>query len=187
MILTSPPYLNNYDYADRTRLETYFWGLYESWGEITREVRNRLIVAATTQICRSAMNGTLQCESIKQVSPAIHAELTGIVSRLSALRMQKGGRKSYDLLVSGYFEDMLKVIEGAHRVLRDGGRFILVLGDSAPYGVRVRTDEIMGRLARAVGFSDHTIEVLRTRGGKWGHNSQRHKVSLRESILTITK
>ena len=50
LILTSPPYLNNYDYADRTRLETYFWGIYNSWGEITREVRDHLIIAATTRI-----------------------------------------------------------------------------------------------------------------------------------------
>jgi len=26
LAFTSPPYLNNYDYADRTRLEMYFWG-----------------------------------------------------------------------------------------------------------------------------------------------------------------
>ena len=81
----------------------------------------------------------------------------------------------------------MKVIVGVYRVLRPGRQFVLVLGDSAPYGVHVRTDEIMGELARAVGFSEHEVTVIRARGGKWSGNSQRHKVPLRESIVTITK
>ena len=64
---------------------------------------------------------------------------------------------------------------------------MLVLGDSAPYSVHIPTEEIVGRLAVAVGFSTYEIEQLRTRGGKWGHNTQRHKVPLKESILTIAK
>lgn len=187
LILTSPPYLNNYDYADRTRLETYFWGLYNSWGEITREVRNNLITAATTQITRNSMTESLKCANIAAVSSDIYADLYEIIQNLSYLRSQKPGKKSYDLLVARYFEDMLKTINGAYKLLRKGGSFVLVLGDSAPYGVHVSTDEIVGRLAVAIGFSKYNIEVLRTRGGKWGHNPQRHNVPLRESILTITK
>jgi DNA modification methylase len=30
-IFTSPPYLNNFDYADRTRLEMYFMGDAKNW------------------------------------------------------------------------------------------------------------------------------------------------------------
>ena len=187
MILTSPPYLNNYDYADRTRLETYFWGLYDSWGDITRQVRDNLIVAATTQIRRSEMEETGKCPNVQEVSPGIHAEIANVIHQLSKLRLKKGGKKSYDLMVAGYFEDMLKVILGVHKVLKSGSPFILVLGDSAPYGVHVRTDEIMGEIAIAVGFSSCNIQVIRTRGDKWAGNSQRHKVPLRESIVTITK
>ena len=73
MILTSPPYLNNYDYADRTRLETYFWGLYDSWGDITRQVRDRLIIAATTQIRRGEMADVSRVraspKSVRQSTP----------------------------------------------------------------------------------------------------------------------
>ena len=187
MVLTSPPYLNNYDYADRTRLETYFWGIYDSWGEITRQVRDHLIVAATTQIRRSELERLRSCPNVRKASDDIHAELSHVIYQLSKLRLIKGGKKSYDLLVAGYFEDMLTVIQGVHKVLRRGQPFILVLGDSAPYGVHVRTDEIIGELALAVGFSDCEIQVIRTRGDKWAGNSQRHKVPLRESIVTITR
>ena len=186
MVLTSPPYLNNYDYADRTRLETYFWGLYDSWGDITRKVRDHLIIAATTQIRRSQMEQLRLCPNVLDVSPEIHAEISKAIHQLSELRLAKGGKKNYDLMVAGYFEDMLKVILGVHRALKSGQPFILVLGDSAPYGVHVRTDEIIGELAIAVGFSQCDIKIIRTRGDKWAGNSQRHIVPLRESIVTIT-
>ena len=187
MVLTSPPYLNNYDYADRTRLETYFWGIYDSWGDITRKVRDRLIVAATTQIRRSQLEQLRSCPNVLKVSAGIHAEISKAIHRLSELRLAKGGKKNYDLMVAGYFEDMLKVIQGVHRALKSGQPFILVLGDSAPYGVHVRTDEIIGELAMSVGFSSCDIQIIRTRGDKWAGNSQRHKVPLRESIVTITR
>ena len=187
MALTSPPYLNNYDYADRTRLETYFWGIYDSWGDITREVRDQLIVAATTQIRRNQMGKLMLSPNVRRVSQMIYEEIQDIVHQLSKLRLEKGGKKSYDIMVAGYFEDMLKVIQGVYCVLKSGQPFILVLGDSAPYGVHVRTDELIGELAVAVGFSHFEIQVIRTRGDKWAGNSQRHKVPLRESIVTVSR
>jgi len=73
------------------------------------------------------------------------------------------------------------------RVLKEGSYFILILGDSAPYGIHVPTEVILGDLGKAIGFSDYDIEVLRGRGDKWKENPQRHKVALRESILYLRK
>lgn len=187
LIVTSPPYLNNYDYADRTRLETYFWGIHGSWADITREIRDHLVMAATTQVRMSSMNGVKECPAVRSVDSRVHGELMEIIRRLEGMRAVKSGKKTYDYVVAGYFEDMVQVLAGAWAILKPGGRFILVLGDSAPYGVHVPTERIVGRLAVGAGFSSYEIEQLRTRGGKWGHNPQRHKVPLRESLLTITK
>ncbi|MBI2853211.1 MAG: hypothetical protein HYX84_09010 [Chloroflexi bacterium] len=187
LIVTSPPYLNNYDYADRTRLETYFWGIYKRWNDITRDVRDRLIIAATTQIDVGAMNQIRECPTIRRVSPDVHEELRGIISQLTEMRRVKPGKKTYDYMVAGYFEDMTKVLQQAYTALKPRSQFILVLGDSAPYGVHVPTEEIIGRLAVAVGFEAYDVEFLRARGDKWANNTQRHKIPLRESILTIHK
>ena len=187
MVLTSPPYLNNYDYADRTRLETYFWGLYDSWSEITEQVRDKLIVAATTQIRRCAMSDAALLPGISQVSSSVHESLITSVRDLNAIRGKKRGKKSYDLMVANYFEDMLKVIVEVYSSLRPGAPFILVLGDSAPYGVHIATDELIAQLSLNIGFRSANIEVLRKRGDKWAGNSQRHKVPLRESIVSLIK
>ena len=128
-----------------------------------------------------------RCPGIQKVSTNIYTEVADIIQRLSELRLVKGGKKSYDLMVAGYFEDMLKVITGVYTILKPNRKFVLVLGDSAPYGIHVRTDEIIGELAAAVGFSNYEIDVIRKRGGKWPGNPQRHNVPLRESIVTITK
>lgn len=185
-VFTSPPYLNNFDYADRTRLELYFWGEAKSWGDISQSVRTRLITSATTQIARDDPKYKLSSE-LGHDAPAVHQFLSSATAQLSKVRLSKGGKKSYDHLVSGYFNDIHLVVRDVYRVLRRGAKAVFVLGDSAPYGVHIPTDELIGKIGVGVGFANYDIAVLRTRGGKWKDNPQRHDVSLRESIVTLSK
>jgi hypothetical protein len=116
-------------------------------------------------------------------APKVFEFLSTSIESLSQLRLTKGGKKSYDLMVGGYFNDMYDILSDNRRILKPGGRASYILGDSAPYGVHIPTDELIGQLGLAVGFSDYKIEILRERGGKWAANPQRHSVSLRESIV----
>jgi hypothetical protein len=169
-------------------LETYFLEWYKTWGEITRQVREKLIMSATTQIRRSEFNSNYGLDdAIKEADPFLYATLLEKVKLLSRYRLTKGGKKSYDIMVAGYFSDMLRVIKQIFAYLNKGSDFVLVLGDSAPYGVYIPTDEILGKLGLAVGFSNMKVEELRTRGDKWKNNPQRHNVKLKEVILTLTK
>lgn len=188
LALTSPPYLNNYDYADRTRLETYFFGWYNTWREITEQVRDKLIVSATTQVTRTRGRAdTTLCEEIRVADPKLSDELRCKVTELTARRLRKGGKKSYDLMVAGYFNDMLRVLKQVHLYLKQGSDFILVLGDSAPYGVYIPTHLYLARVGLGIGFKSCRLEQLRTRGDKWRTNPQRHKVALNEVKLTLSK
>lgn len=188
LAFTSPPYLNNYDYSDRTRLEMYFWDEARTWGDITERVRTRLIMSATTQINRSDYDAAnLLSEDFVAVLPEVSEELRLKIAEMSRQRLQKGGKKSYDIMVAGYFNDMLQVFRETFRLLRPGSAFVLILGDSAPYGVYIPTDVYLGELGRAVGFARYEVENLRTRGGKWRDNPQRHNVPLKECILTLRK
>lgn len=73
------------------------------------------------------------------------------------------------------------------KIIRRNGHAVMVLGDSAPYGIHVPTDVLVGRIGKAIGFRDYDVNVLRKRGDKWPGNTQRHHVALRESIITLTK
>jgi len=185
-VFTSPPYLNNFDYADRTRLELYFWGEAKNWGDISENIRTKLITSATTQISRGDPRYNLSAE-LQESCPDVFEFLQKSVSRLSEIRLTRGGKKSYDHLVSGYFNDMFQIITEVYRVLKPDTKATFVLGDSAPYGVHIPTDNLIGKIGVGIGFSDYRIDVLRERGGKWKNNPQRHGVLLRESIVTLVK
>jgi DNA modification methylase len=188
LALTSPPYLNNYDYADRTRLETYFWGITTSWGDITQQFRRKLITAATTQITRSEHRvDQALSQEINALAPQVYATVQRAVLQLAELRPHKGGKKDYDLMVALYFNDVLKVVQETYRVLRPGGHFCLVLGDSAPYGVHIATGKLIGEMGLGVGFKRFYVDSLRTRGEKWKANPQRHNVLLEESVIILKK
>jgi DNA modification methylase len=185
-VFTSPPYLNNFDYADRTRLEMYFFGEALTWSDITTKVRTKLMTCATTQISRLDSKYDLDVR-LKDVCPDVYEFLLKSKNQLEELRKVKGGKKSYDLMVSGYFNDIHLVLRDVYRVMKKNSYAIFVLGDSAPYGVHIPTDDLIGQLGVAIGFDNYHKVELRTRGGKWKDNPQRHKVALRESIVTLEK
>jgi len=185
-VFTSPPYLNNFDYADRTRLELYFWGEAKNWGDISENIRTKLITSATTQISRDDPRYNLS-ESLQEACPDVFDFLKKSVLQLGEIRLTRSGKKSYDHLVSGYFNDMFQIISEIYRILKPDTKAVFVLGDSAPYGVHIPTDDLIGKMGLGIGFSDYRIDVLRERGGKWKDNPQRHDVLLRESIVTLVK
>jgi DNA modification methylase len=185
-VFTSPPYLNNFDYSDRTRLELYFWGEAKNWKDITDNVRTKLITSATTQILRSDPKYTIS-DDLKIYCPQLADFVQSAADELSQLRKVKGGKKSYDLMVIGYFNDMYKIIKDVFRVLKNNTKALFILGDSAPYGVYIPTDKLIGEIGCCVGFDNCSIEILRKRGDKWKANPQRHHVPLRESIVILEK
>lgn len=185
-IFTSPPYLNNFDYADRTRLEMYFMGDAANWGDITEQIRTKLMTSATTQISRTDLRYEFLTD-FERDSKQSHSFLVNAVEKLSTLRLIKGGKKSYDLMVIGYFNDMYRIIKENFRVLTNGSKAVYILGDSAPYGIHIPTDELIGQIGVDIGFKKYSIKVLRERGGKWANNPQRHTVKLKESVVILQK
>ena len=190
LAVTSPPYLNNYDYADRTRLEMYFLGWASSWGDITRAVRDKLMMAATTQVRRADydLDNILRPE-LAEHAPEVYQALRAAVSDLTRLRQEKSGKKDYDIMTAQYFNDMYDVLRETYRVLKPDAAFVLVLGDSAPYGVYIPTGRYIAEIACSggIGFKSFQLEDLRKRGGKWPGNPQRHKVPLAEGLVILRK
>ncbi len=186
LAFTSPPYLNNYDYADRLRLETYFLGMAGSWADISERFRKKLVVSATTQVLRQdGAPEDLVTRAVGPVAPAVAEALAEKVRALSRLRRERTGQKSYDLMVARYFVDMTQALEATRRTLRPGSRFVLILGDSAPYGVPIPTEQYLGEIGVGLGFDSFKVVPLRARGGKWRSNPQRHHVPLKESWLLL--
>lgn len=181
LIITSPPYANNYDYGDATRLEMTFWGEIEGWGDLHELVRKNLIVSCTQHATKIRKLIESQIES-PEIEP-ISEELKPIYQKLSEVRLTKGGKKNYQLMILAYFHDLAQVFKELRRTTKSDAEMCFVIGDSAPYGVYVPVDKWLGELALANGFKSFYFEKLRDRNTKW--KNRKHRVPLKEGRLWI--
>lgn len=180
-VITSPPYANNYDYADATRLEMTFWGEVESWGDLHQSVRQFLIRSSSQHVSKERLElKTLLANP--EIRP-IAAELEPVCQALDDIRGTKGGNKAYHTMVAAYFSDLANVFQALRRVTTAGCTVCFVVGDSAPYGIYVPVEKWLGELALAAGFDSWSFEKIRDRNVKW--KNRKHSVPLKEGRLWI--
>ena len=181
LIVTSPPYANNYDYADATRLEMTFFGNIEGWGDLQETVRKHLVHACTQHVT-PLIKQTMEIVADPILKP-IAAELGPICEQLGSVRETRGGKKAYHTMVAAYFRDLANVWYALRRASASGCRACFVIGDSAPYGVYVPVDRWLGELAVAAGFKSFRFRKTRDRNVKW--KNRKHRVPLHEGRLWV--
>ena len=181
LVVTSPPYPNNYDYADSTRLEMTFWGDVNSWGDLQSAVRRHLVRSCSQHAAAERLSLPILLEDTA-VLP-IRDELESVCSKLSQIRQTKAGKKTYHTMVAAYFCDLSRVWRSLRQITKPRGKVAFVIGDSAPYGIYVPSDRWLGELALAAGFRDYRFEKLRDRNIKW--KNRKHRVPLKEGILWV--
>lgn len=181
LVITSPPYPNNYDYGDSTRLEMCFWHEIKGWSDLQSAVRCFLVRSCS----QHAAAEKLKLDDIlaaPQLTP-IREDLSRICRALEEERLNHGGKKTYHTMVAAYFSDIASVFSALRSTCRSGSQMCFVIGDSAPYGIYVPVDDFMGRLAVASGFSKYSFEKIRDRNVKW--KNRKHRVPLKEGRLWI--
>jgi hypothetical protein len=180
-VITSPPYANNYDYADALRFEMTFWGDVNAWSDIHDAVRKHLIVSSSQHSSRERLRlaDLLRSEAVAPIRP----ELTCAVEQLAEVRESHGGKKHYHTMVAAYCRDISLVLQQLRRICRRGSQMCWVIGDSAPYGVHCPVERWIAQLAIAAGFKSYRFDKLRDRNVKW--KNRKHRVPLKEGILWI--
>ena len=181
LVITSPPYPNNYDYADATRLEMSFMQEISGWGDLQHKIRQYLVRSCSQHVPEKAVNldevlGAPELEPIRQ-------PLRDVCEQLAEVRKTKGGKKTYHLMIACYFRDLANVWTALRRVCTPGADVCFVIGDSAPYGVYVPVIPWLGSLAEASGFKSYRFERTRARNVKW--KNRKHRVPLQEGRLWV--
>ena len=181
LVVTSPPYANNYDYADATRLEMTFAGEISNWGDLQETVRKYLIRSCSQHVAPliSQTQGMLE----DPILDPIRNEIVAICRQLAVERELHGGKKTYHTMIAAYFSDMASMWVSLRRVTSPGARVCFVIGDSAPYGIYVPVDRWLGMLAVSAGFHSFHFEKTRDRNIKW--KNRKHRVPLHEGRLWI--
>lgn len=162
--VTSPPYLNNFDFAEMTRMELYFWGYASSWAEITSKVRAAQIVNTCTAPTPLKND---RARWLAALSDSFQPKANTLSDKLLLAKKDKGGSKDYFKLVHPYFAQMSAVIQEVWRTLKPESSFHLVVADAALYGVHIHTQTLLADLMTEAGFSVKSIERLRSRGDRW--------------------
>lgn len=185
--ITSPPYLNNLDYGEVSKVHTHFFGITDSWADITDRVRKKLVTGATTHYSESGFNlADFKKSSFYKQNKNIADGLIKRYNSIKTVSANRAGKKSFHILMMLYFQDMYKVLLEIKRVLRPNTKAYLILGDSAPYGIFIPTTKILGKMAINAGFNTYSIYKIRVRGTKWKSLTYRHSLELSENVLVIS-
>ena len=181
LVVTSPPYPNNYDYADATRLELAFLGEVRNWRDLQGVVRRHLLRSCTQHVPNKAVDlpGVLERPELAPLGD----ELRAVCDELGEVRLTRGGKKTYHNMIACYFLDLARVWLALRRVCSSPCKVCFVIGDSAPYGVYVPVVDWLARLALAAGFESWRFEKTRDRNTKW--RNRKHRVPLCEGRLWV--
>jgi hypothetical protein len=181
ILITSPPYPNNYDYADATRFEMVFWNEIDGWSDLQTKVRNGLIRSCSQHSAAEKLN--LDAILNDPLLAPIYDEITVVCKELEQVRLEHGGKKTYHTMIAAYYLDLAKVFVTLRKLMKENSVVCFVIGDSAPYGVYAPADIWLGKLALTAGFTSWSFEKTRDRNIKW--KNRKHRVPLKEGRLWI--
>ncbi len=152
LVVTSPPYLNNYHYPRNTRPQLHWLGLAsgagyngaretESFGKFWQTVRELPPVPLTFRM----------------------RELQETIDIIRGLNTQKNGYggPGWANYAATYFNDAHVFCGILAEALRPGGAAVIVLGNSIIQGVEVKTDAFFGRIAELRGLEFENTLLLR--------------------------
>ncbi|MDE0101567.1 MAG: DNA methyltransferase [Bryobacterales bacterium] len=154
LLITSPPYLNNYHYNRNTRPHLYWLGFCSSPKDLKR--LEELNFGTYWQNARD--------QAQVHLDPCIKDEQ--IRETLSILRQQNPHKGLYGGIgwanyAARYFNDCAKFARGAAWCLRRGATALVVVGNSILQGVPIPTDRFLAKIAALHDFDVVAVHVPR--------------------------
>ena len=159
LIITSPPYLNNYHYNRNTRPQLYWLGLTSKPADL-----QSLETMNFGKFWQTVRNGD---EVLLKVPSRNLERKLEILRAKSPERGQYGGA-GWANYVATYFNDSDRFLSQAKRQLRIGGHAVIVVGNSIIQGIEFKVDQLMAELAEIEGFT--VVDVRHVRSKRVGNS-----------------
>ncbi len=156
LIITSPPYLNNYHYNRNTRPQLYWLDLVNSPEDLKPLENSNFGNFWQTVRDKEAMNLTFD------------ADFIDLEERLDRIRSVNPDRKTYggggwaNYAIS-YFNDCYRLSQGIEHCLKKDATALVVIGNSILQGVTIPTDEYFGKIAESIGLELVEIHIPRSK------------------------
>jgi len=176
LCVTSPPYLNSFDYSDVYRPELFLGRFVQS---------TRALMNVRLKTVRSHVQANWELPKRDQFGVLYRHCITRIRERTDALWDAR-----LPTMIQAYFEDMETVLRGLRKCARKDASVWLVVSTSAYAGVEVPVDLILGEIGQRTGWYLREVGVLRYLRSSSQHvqhveEEDRKSVPLRESVVIL--
>ena len=184
LMVTSPPYMNNYHYVRNTRPQLYWLNFISSPNE---------------QKYLETNNFGQYWQTVRDSEPIAlifeHRGLSKILKALREIRVDKGayGGPGWANYVASYFNDCFRFMSALRRVLARSGVGVVVIGNSIIQGINIETENILGEIGAIQGLILEGVHCIREKrvGASITQSSvrqgERNKATLSESAVIIRK
>jgi DNA modification methylase len=132
LAVTSPPYINAFDYVRSLKLEN-LWLAMTDYDELLK-LRPKFLGTENISIIN------------KDLPKPDHAALQRIVKKIYKVDKKRAW------VVHNFFQDMETNISEVYEILKKGGCYTIVIGESKIRGTRIPTYQILADIARRKGF-----------------------------------
>jgi DNA modification methylase len=154
LLITSPPYLNNYHYNRNTRPHLYWLGFVSQPDDMKPlEERN---FGKFWQTVR-------ELERVDLEFALPDSDLLAQLEKMRGLNTDKGvyGGNGWANYAAAYFNDCHRFAKAMKRALRPGGTALVVIGNSIIQGLLIPTDHYLAEIAESVDLDLVDIHVPR--------------------------
>ena len=164
-IITSPPYLNRYDYSRTYALELC------------------LIAAKSHRDMVGIRHSLLRSHVESREHPGKEILLPVLDEVLREVRAKPLNNERLPVMIQGYFEDMNLVIQNMAACLKPGGQVALIVANAQFAGENVPTDLLLCELARQHGLATESIWITRYKGNSSQQMAIYGRRPVRETIM----
>ena len=130
LIVTSPPYVTSYEYADLHQLSSLWFGYLEELSDFRKK-----FIGSSARVRKKI----------------------DLLSKTADSIVEKLGNTKKAIEVENYFADMLESFIEMKRVLKKGGKASIVIGNTKLKGVEILNAEVFIEQFENIGFKTHKI------------------------------
>ena len=174
LVVTSPPYMNNYHYVRNSRPQLFWSGLIHSPSELKRLETGNFGKFWQTVRAEAAI-------SLIPQLPRLEAE----ISEIRGINNDRGvyGGSGWANYVTAYMNDLDRFCGLLIQVLKPGGTAVVVVGNSIVQGREIKVEKRLCEIAQLYGLSLVGVTKLRERVGSSIINSGARQRSNSKSAL----
>lgn len=145
-VITSPPYVTSYEYADLHQLSLLWFGsdekYFKSWGKLVKDFNSFKKQFIGTSFSKSVDLETLNSKTAKKIITALEKE-----------------DKGEALNVAGYYSDINKSLKELLRILKKNSKACVIVGNTSLKGVEILNAEVVAEQLENLGFKK--IEIIK--------------------------